>query len=126
VRFKKDGMASNEILDRIAKCLQEQNALERVDLTPERILSAPDWEREIAEEALQQSRELRHRLETITTIEELEQAAASTAGYYRTLHRKWWKLRLAQPGTKILPVVTEKERKEIKRRAVEKIDQILG
>jgi len=96
VRFKKDGMVSNEILDRIAKCLQEQNALERVDLTPEKILSAPDWERGLVDQALQQSRNLRHRLETIETIEELEQAAADASEYYKKLHREWWQLRLAK------------------------------
>ncbi|MBA7600681.1 hypothetical protein ES703_07740 [subsurface metagenome] len=98
VRFKAEGITSNEILDRIAKALQEQNTLERVDLTPEKIQSTPDWERDIAEEALQQSRSLRHQLETLTTIEELEAAAADTEGYYRTLNRKWWKRRFAKIG----------------------------
>jgi len=122
VRFKGEGMASNEIADRIAKVLEEQNTLERVDLTPAKILSTPDWERGIAEEALKQSRSLRHRLETIETIEALEQVAADTEGYYRSLHSEWWKLRLA----KLPPVVSEQEREEIKKRASEKIDQVLG
>ncbi len=98
VRFKHEGITSNEVLDRIAKTLEELNTLERVDLTPEKIRSAPDWERDIAEEALQQSRSLRHRLETIKTIKELEQAAADTGGYYRTLNRVWWKQRFAKTG----------------------------
>ncbi len=34
LRFKGEGITSNEILDRIAAALEEQNALERVDLTP--------------------------------------------------------------------------------------------
>jgi len=108
VRFKGDGMASNEIADRIAKVLEEQNTLERVDLTPEKILKTPDWERSIAEEALTQSRNLRHHLETVQTVEELEQIAADTAGYYQSLHREWWKLRLAKlpRGTSIPPPVT--------------------
>lgn len=101
VRFKKEGITSNEILDRIAKVLEEQNTLERVDLTPEKIRSTPPWEREIAEEALQQSRGLRHRLETLTTIEELEQVAADTEGYYRDLNREWWKRRFAVAGPKM-------------------------
>lgn len=99
VRFKDEGMASNEILDRIAKVLEEQNALERVDLTPEKIQSSPTWERELAEEALRQSRALRHRLEGISSIDELEQAAADTAGYYRKLNREWYKRRFRQLGS---------------------------
>lgn len=98
VRFKKDGILSNEIIDRVAKVLEEQNTLERVDLTPEKIQDSPEWERAIAEEALQQSRSLRHRLETIETIEEIEQAAADTSAYYRKLNREWWKQRFSHIG----------------------------
>ncbi len=98
VRFKNDGITSNAIIDRVAKVLEEQNALERVDLTPEKLLSTPDWERDLAEEALRQSRGLRHRLETLTTFKELEAAAADTASYYRKINREWWKRRLAKTG----------------------------
>lgn len=109
VRFKKEGITSNEILDRIAKVLEEQNALERVDLTEEKIRSTPAWERDLAEEALQQSRSLRHRLETLTTIEELGQAAADSEGYYRELNRKWWKRRFAV----VEPKMTLEEAKKL-------------
>ncbi|MBA7468407.1 hypothetical protein ES707_03657 [subsurface metagenome] len=98
VRFKNDGITSNEILDRVAKVLEEQNTLERVDLTPEKIQSAPQWEREIAEEALSQSRSLRHRLETFSNIEQLEQSAADTESYYKKLYREWFKQRFAHLG----------------------------
>ena len=112
VRFKGEGITSNEVLDRIAKTLEELNTLERVDLTPENIRSTPDWERDIAEEALQQSRSLRHRLETMKTIEELEQAAADTEGYYRTLNRVWWKRRFAKTGKTEPEMTLEEARKE--------------
>ena len=98
VRFKKEGITSFEILDRIGKCLEEQNTLERVDLTPEKLQNTPPWERALAEEALSQSRTLRHRLEVISNIEELEQIAADTSGYYRTLNREWYKVRFSHPG----------------------------
>ncbi|MBA7686825.1 hypothetical protein ES703_95284 [subsurface metagenome] len=113
VRFKGEGITSNEILDRIAKTLQELNTLERVDLTPEKIRSAPDWERDIAEEALQQSRGLRHRLETIKTIEDLEAAAADTEVYYRRLNRQWWKRRFAQSGKAEQPEITLEKAKQM-------------
>lgn len=113
VRFKGEGITSNAVLDRIAKTLQELNALERVDLTPEKLRTAPDWERDIAEEALQQSRGLRHRLETIKGIEDLEAAAADTAGYYRSLHREWWKRRLAKTDEIKPPEMTLDEAKKL-------------
>ena len=98
VRFKGEGITSNEIIDRVAKVLEEQNTLERVDLAPEKIRSSPEWERDIAEESLEQSRSLRHRLETIETIDDLELAAADTAAYYRKLNREWWQRRFAHLG----------------------------
>jgi len=119
VRFKEEGITSNEVVDRIAKILQELNALERVDLTPEKIRSAPDWERDLAEEALQQSRGLRHRLETIKGIGELEAADADTEGYYRSLNRKWWKLRFAKTG-KTEPEMTLEDAKKMAAEEAEK------
>lgn len=98
LRFKDRGMESNEILDRIAGVLEEQNALEREDLTPEKIRRLAEWERPIAEEALARSRQLRHRLEGIRTIEELEGLAADTRTYYLTLSRQWYKGRFGMLG----------------------------
>lgn len=98
VRFKGEGITSDEILNRIAIALQEQNTLERVDLAPERIESVLPWEREIAEEALNQSRSLRHRLETLSNIEQLEKAAADSERVYKKLFREWFKQRFAHLG----------------------------
>jgi len=97
-RFKGEGITSNEVADRIAKVLEELNTMERVDLTPEKIINTPDGERDLAEEALTQSRSLRHRLESIQSIEDLELAAADTSSYYRILFREWWKRRFAKTG----------------------------
>jgi len=98
VRFKNEGITSNDVLDRIASVLEEQNTLERFDLTPEKLQRTPKWERKIAEEALQESRRLRHRLEGITGIEELEQAAADAAGYYKKMNRQWYRGRFRHLG----------------------------
>jgi len=95
-RFKAEGIQSNEVLDRISKCLQELNALERVDLSPEKIRAAPAWERPLAEEALVSSRALRHRIESVKTVEELQDIAADMDGCYRMLHKKWWRTKLAE------------------------------
>ncbi|MBA7652430.1 hypothetical protein ES703_60264 [subsurface metagenome] len=108
VRFKGEGITSNEILDRIAKVLEEQNTLERVDLTQEQIQSAPQWEREIAEEALSQSRSLRHRLETFINIEQLEQAAADTESFYKKFNREWFKRRFAHLGPEKAQSIADK------------------
>ncbi|KKM01035.1 hypothetical protein LCGC14_1798470 [marine sediment metagenome] len=98
VRFKDEGITSNQILDRVAQVLQEQNTLERKDLTPENMQRLPSWEREIAEEALRESRRLRHSLESFSSIGQLEKAAADTSAYYRELNRKWFKQRFTHLG----------------------------
>lgn len=128
VRFKHEGITSNEVLDRIAKTLEEQNTLERVDLTPEKIRSAPDWERDIAEEALQQSRSLRHRLELIESIEELEQAAADTESFYKKFNREWYKRRFAHLGPAKAQRIAEEVGKlspEDKERIIKRAEEII-
>lgn len=128
VRFKGEGIASNEIVDRIAKILEEQNSLERVDLTPEKLQRTPEWERGIAEEALQESRKLRHSLESITSIGELEQAAADTAGYYKRLNRQWYKGRFTHLGKEKVEAIEKRlspeDKERIKKRAEEIIEEV--
>lgn len=122
VRFKEGGITSNEIADRVAIVLKEQNTLERIDLTPEKIKNLPDWERDLAEEALQQSRSLRHRLETIKSIEELEAIAADTEGYYRGLNREWWKRRFAKIGETKPEMTLEDAKKMAANEAVKEVE----
>ena len=99
VRFKKDGLASPQVLDDIAVALGEQNALERIDLTPEKIRLLPEWEKRMAELALERSRELRHKLESVQSMEELENLAADTEEFYKLLNREWASKRLEECPT---------------------------
>lgn len=128
VRFKSEGISSNEILDRIAKVLEEQNTLERVDLTQEKIQKTSLWEKALAEEALRQSRALRHSLESISTIEELEQIAADATGYYRKLNREWYKGRFAHLGKEKVEAIESRlspeDKERIRKRAEEIIEEV--
>lgn len=98
IRFRDEGIGSNQVLDDIAGAIGELNAMERVDLTPERLQKTPGWERAIADESLRESRKLRHRLEGISTMEEIEKAAADTESYYKKLHRQWKRGRFSYLG----------------------------
>ena len=98
IRFKKDGIASNEVLDRIAKTLEELNSLERVDLAPDKIEMLPPWEKTLANEALLKSREIRHKVEGIKAMNDLEKIAAETDRFYKKLNREWFKQRLSGKG----------------------------
>lgn len=94
VRFRGDGMKSPQVLDDIAAALGEQNALERIDLTPEKIRKLPEWEQEMAQMALDRSRELRHKLETVLSMDELQEIAADTEEFYKELNRDWQSKRI--------------------------------
>lgn len=95
VRFHSEGLSSPQVLDDIAGALGEQNSLERIDLTPEKIRNLPEWEQGMAQEALDRSRELRHKLETVKSMGELTELAADTEEFYRYLNREWQSKRLA-------------------------------
>jgi len=121
-RFKKDGITSDEVLDRVAKVQAEQNALERVDLTPENIQALPPWEKELAEDSLSQSRKLRHSLESFTSMEQLNQAAADTSSFYKELNRKWFKGRFAHLG----PEKAQRIADEVGKLSSERAEELYG
>jgi len=113
VRFKKDGLTSPQVLDDIAQTIGEQNALERIDLTPAKIQTLPDWEKEIAETALERSRELRHMLESVQSMEELQSMAAATEEFYKWLNREWTSKRLEKcPTCQIKATEPETEKRD--------------
>ena len=107
-RFRDDGITSNQVLDDIAGALGELNAMERVDLTPEKLQNTAPWERPIAEEALRESRKLRHRLESISYMKEVETAAADSERFYKKLFREWFKQRFAHLGPEKAQMIAEK------------------
>lgn len=108
LRFKDKGVQSEEVADRIGQSLEELNALERIDLSADKLRSAPEWERPMAEEALQNSRALRHKLENISSMNELENAANEANDYYRNLNRNWFKQRIQNMSDTEKAKVTEK------------------
>jgi len=127
-RFRDDGIESNQVLDDIAGAIGELNAMERVDLTPERLQRTPDWERAIADEALRESRKLRHRLEGISSMEEIEKAAADTESYYKKLNRQWYKGRFSHLGKEKVGAIEKRispeDKERIKKRAEEIIEEV--
>jgi hypothetical protein len=115
-RFAKgtDGMASPEVIDRVNMCLDELNAMERVDLRPEMTVQLNGWEKELAEKALVESRNIRHNLEGIRTYEDLEQVAAKTQTSRKEIGRQWFQNKLSN--------MSPDDKEEIKRRVLAKIE----
>lgn len=90
----KDGIQSDEVIDRVNMCMDELNALERVDLRPEMIHGLPDWEKSLAKDALGLSRSLRHDLEGLSDVAGLEAIAAKTQTKRQEIGKAWFKQRL--------------------------------
>lgn len=98
MRFaKKDGITSGEVIDRINMCMDELNAMERVDLRPELVADLPDWEKELADKALTNSRSLRHGLESLDNVADLERLAATTQTTRNDIGREWFRHRMSKP-----------------------------
>ena len=96
MRFaRKDGIQSDEVISRVNMCLDELNALERVDLRPELIHGLPDWEKTLAEQSLSLSRTLRHDLEGLSSVSQLEAVAAKTQTKRQEIGQSWFKQRLS-------------------------------
>jgi len=121
MRFAKKDSASNEVIDRINMCMDELNAMERVDLRPERIADLPEWEKKLANKALINSRSLRHDLESLGEVSDLERLAASTQTTRNDIGREWFKRRLSANG------ISEAKLEEMKaaaaQRAAEEVEK---
>lgn len=113
MRFARtEGMESGEVIDRVNICLDELNSLERVDLRPEMTSHLPLWEKELADRVLQGSRATRHKLESISSVSELENLAGDTQSLRNDVGRDWFRHRLSQ--------MSESEKVELTKKAIEK------
>jgi len=86
---KKDGI-SNEVIKRVDGCLGEIVAAERIDLTPENVDGLPPGEKEIANYAAMELREIRHSLEAVPNAAELDKIAARTARLQHHVSQRWF------------------------------------
>ena len=99
-RFSHDDVTSPEVIKRVDGCLGEIVAAERVDLAPENIVDLPPKERDLAEYASRQLRDIRHGLEWFQTPEDLQELAAKTAKLQHEISNKWILLRLKPEDAK--------------------------
>jgi len=119
LRFaRNDGIESPEVISRIGLCRDELNAMERVDLRPELTITLPQWEKQLANEALNGSRDLRHNMADMTSVEDLEKVAANAQQLRRHIGESWLKGRIAN--------MNQEKRDKIKKRALEILDKELG
>jgi hypothetical protein len=109
MRFaRSDGIQSEEVISRCNMCLDELNALERVDLRPELMHGLPEWEKQLAEKALNLSRSLRHDLEGMSTVDGLEGITAKAQGTRQEIGSSWFRERLSRMTPEQRQIVEEK------------------
>ena len=117
VRFTGEGMASPNITDRLNTCLDELNAMERVDLLPNKIQLLPDWEKELAHRALNISRETRHFIESgINSSDEFEKVAANLINERQSIGNAWLQQKLR--------ALSAEDKEIIAKRVMAKLDNI--
>jgi len=116
MRFARtDGIQSDEVISRVNMCLDELNALERVDLRPELIHDLPDWEKALAEQSLSLSRTLRHDLEGLSSASQLEEIAAKTQTKRQEIGKSWFKQRLS--------LMTPEQREEVEEQLRKRVEE---
>jgi hypothetical protein len=91
MRFaRKDGVSSEEVIDRVNMCLDELNAMERVDLRPELIINLVPSQKELADTVLVHSRNTRHALENLGDTDHLEKTAGELQRVRQQVGRAWF------------------------------------
>ena len=94
VRFARTtGIENPEVQGRLALCVDELNIWERVDAAPEKQGSISSAEREFLHRWLPKGRGLRHQVNEVGSLEDLERAAASAQQQSREARTEMRKLR---------------------------------
>lgn len=118
LRFaRNDGVESPEVISRVGLCGDELNALERVDLRPELTSQLPDWERVIANGVLTGSRDLRHDMAEILSVDGLEKVAGRAQALRRDIGEQWLKGRVSN--------MSPDEKAKLREKAGEMLDKEL-
>jgi hypothetical protein len=150
IRFaRREGIASEEVIRRISRCQDQLNAMEREDLAVEKVAQLPEWEKKLASEIQNESAKIRHKLENITSIQDLEDVGVDIKRVRDELGKKWFKTRLGGKSEECkecnavetlkdylarkkesvedkLKSLSPEQRKQVKERAKELIDKELG
>ena len=93
IRFAKDGGIQHpEVIDRIGIATDELAAMERIDLAPYKIAALKGDERDFANWIVEQTRNLRHSLDNISNVGDLENTAVEAAGFRDEFLPRFWNL----------------------------------
>lgn len=93
IRFsRREGIQHSEVQRRLGISLDELNMLERIDLASDEMVNLKGSEKKLAEWGLNKSRELRHKITTITSHDDLERVAAEASSIRTEFMRNLWNI----------------------------------
>ncbi len=93
IRFaRKDGIKHPEVVDRIGIATDELAAMERIDLAPYKIEALQGEERNFANWIVDKTRNLRHSLDNIASVEDLEKTAKKATDFRDAFIPRFWEL----------------------------------
>lgn len=99
IRFARDkGVGDREVTRRVRHAREELNAMERFDLSPQQVASLPEDEKPVGRWAVSKSRELRHALNSISSVDDLEKVAAQASDVADEFEQKTMELKKRYEG----------------------------
>ncbi|MFW6126442.1 MAG: hypothetical protein ACOC58_04985, partial [Chloroflexota bacterium] len=97
LRFaRQEGVGAPRVRSRLGICRSELNIMERIDLRAEVTSKLPPEERELAGDILNASRNMRHDMTELRTVEDLETLAGKTSSLYNEIDRRYDQILLGQ------------------------------
>jgi hypothetical protein len=106
---RRHGIDYQEVINRILKCFAQLNAMEREDLAVEKVQNLSGWEKDLAIYAQNKGAEIRHILDNISSIDDLERAAVEISQAQDYVGGEWLKHRLAKQAVANPVKVVEEE-----------------
>lgn len=117
LRFaRSDGIDHPEVLTRVALSFDELNILERIDAAPENIERLPEGEKALMRDVTVTSRNLRHMLSDLKSVEDLEAVTAEAQRARTALRSKLFRLQFAEMRPEDQKRVKERARELVERR----------
>jgi hypothetical protein len=114
---RRNGIDDDEVVHRILRCSNQLNAMEREDLSVEKISALPDWEKGIAVYAQNEAADIRHKLNNISTVEDLEDVAGQITEARDKIGKEWFRGRINN--------MSPSEKAKVRERAEEILDREL-
>ncbi len=110
IRFARDGGIQHpEVMFRIADAEDQLNALERIDGAPTKVAKLPPDERALMNDVLKTSRNIRHVLTEVKSVDDLENLAAFVQDARKDYRTKLFQMQVA----KLSPVMQAEVQKRV-------------